>query len=310
MSTGPFEIVGIGEVLWDLLPAGKQLGGAPANFICHAHALGAVARLVSRVGHDDLGREIITRFADRGLPTDTITIDHSAPTGTVSVNVSADGQPHYTIHENVAWDSLEASPEALAAVTRAHAVCFGTLGQRTRAASAGIHLLLAATRPETLRMFDINLRPPFVDSEVITKSLTAANALKLNEQELPVLADMFGLSGPTFHQLATLAVRFSLRLIVLTRGADGSLLLAGGELFEQPGTQIVVRDTVGAGDAFTAASVLGFLRQWPLEKISNHANAVAAFVCSQAGATPPLPEELRQPFIDPAPVQETAHPIS
>jgi fructokinase len=310
MSNAPFEIVGLGEVLWDLLPAGKQLGGAPANFICHAHALGAVARLVSRVGNDDLGREIITRFAQRGLPTDTISVDPFAPTGTVSVEVSPDGQPQYVIHESVAWDRLEASPEALAAVAGADAVCFGTLGQRTKAANTTIHALLAAAQPDALRIFDINLRPPFVDHHVIARSLAAANALKLNEQELPVLAGIFGLRGSPAEQLAALAVRFSLRLVVLTRGGDGSLLLSDGAFFEQPGTPVPVRDTVGAGDAFTAATVLGFLRRWPLEKISRHANAVAAFVCSQAGATPPLPEDLRQPFIDLTSTVKISQPIS
>jgi len=296
MTAPGFQIVGFGEVLWDLLPAGKQLGGAPANFVCHAHALGASARLVSRVGNDALGREIIASFAARGLPTETIAVDAEAPTGSVSVEVGPGGQPRYTIHENVAWDRLEASREALAAVERADAICFGTLGQRTKAASESIGTLLAAARPDALRVFDINLRPPFVDPDVIAKSLFAANVLKLNEDELPVLARLFDLSGEPARQIAALADRFSLQFVALTRGADGSLLFADGVLMEQAGSPTAVRDTVGAGDAFTAALVLGFLRRWPLKRISRHANAVAAFVCSQPGATPPLPEALRQPF--------------
>jgi len=291
-----FKIVGIGEVLWDLLPAGKQLGGAPANFVCHARALGADARLISRVGDDTDGREIIERFQARGLPTDTLEIDPSAPTGTVSVTVDAQGHPQYLIHENVAWDRIAADEVALEAVRNADAVCFGSLAQRTPHVVQTVATLLAATRPDALRIFDINLRPPFILPDVITSSLTAANGLKLNEQELPVLAELFQLTGSPAEQIAALAQRFSLRLIALTRGGDGSMLWADGQLVEQSGTPITVRDTVGAGDSFTTAVTVGFLHRWPLAQISQHANAVAAYVCSQAGATPPLPATLLQPF--------------
>lgn len=296
MNPPPFQIIGLGEILWDLLPAGKQLGGAPANFVCHAHALGADARLISRVGDDAAGREMLARFAALGLPTDTIAVDTNAPTGTVSVEVTAGGQPRYSIHENVAWDRIEASPQALAAIQHADAICFGTLAQRTPSAEMAIARLLAAARPDALRIFDINLRPPFVDRGVIARSIAAANVLKLNEQELPVLAEIFGLAGEPARQLAALAARFSLRLVALTRGGDGSLLFADGVITEEASAPTSVRDTVGAGDSFTAALVAGFLRGWPLEKISHHANAIAAFVCSQPGATPPLPEALRAPF--------------
>lgn len=296
MNSPQLQIVGIGEILWDLLPAGKQLGGAPANFVCHAHALGAHAQLISRVGHDAAGQEIIDRFQARGLPTETIGIDATAPTGTVSVEVDAAGLPQYTIHENVAWDRIGADPAALRAVHHADAVCFGSLAQRTKHVAATVATLLAATRPNALRIFDINLRPPFISPQVINSSLTAANVLKLNEQELPILAELFQLSGNAAQQLAALAERFSLRLVALTRGGEGSMLFAGGHLVEQPGSSITVRDTVGAGDSFTAAVALGFLHDWPLEKISHHANAVAAYVCSQSGATPPLPEALLEPF--------------
>jgi fructokinase len=297
MMTAPkFQIVGVGEVLWDLLPAGKQLGGAPANFVCHAHALSAAARLVSRVGRDASGREILDRFAALGVPTEAIAEDAEAPTGSVSVQVGPDGQPRFTIHENVAWDRLVASEEALSAMAGANAICFGTLAQRTEVARQAIATLLAATRPEALRIFDINLRPPFIDGDVITTSLAAANVLKLNEQELPVLAELFGLDGSPARQVAELAERFSLRLVALTRGSEGSLLFADGAPFEQPAFPTTVRDAVGAGDSFTAAVTMGMLLGWPLAQISHHASAIAAFVCSQPGATPPLPEALRAPF--------------
>ena len=285
-----YEVVGIGEILWDLLPSGKQLGGAPANFTCHAWALGAEARLVSRVGEDDLGCEIIERWTARSMPTDTIEIDRERPTGTVSVELDADGQPKYTIHERVAWDRIEADDAALNAVSMADAVCFGTLAQRTKSARAALEVLLSASRPDALRIFDVNLRPPFVARDVIVESMKPANVLKLNEHELPVLADIFSLSGSPAEQIAELARRFELRLVALTRGGEGSLLFADGALSEHPGLYTKVVDTVGAGDAFTAALTLGFLQDWNLDRINYWANEVASYVCSQPGATPIIPE--------------------
>jgi fructokinase len=303
-----YEIVGIGEVLWDLLPSGKQLGGAPANFTCHAWALGAEARLVSRVGEDALGREIIERWAARGLQTDTIAVDKERPTGTVSVELAPDGQPQYTIHERVAWDRIEADDVALDAVGRADAVCFGTLAQRTKSTRASVEVLLTASRPDALRIFDVNFRPPFVARDVIVESMKPANVLKLNEHELPVLAEIFSLSGSPAEQLAALATRFELRLVALTRGGEGSLLFADGAYSEHPGLKATVLDTVGAGDAFTAVLTLGVLEGWDLDRINQHANQVAAFVCSQPGATPKLPEALREPFAGGA--QRTSDPVS
>jgi fructokinase len=297
MTSPQFKIVGIGEVLWDLLPAGKQLGGAPANFICHAHALGADARLISRVGDDAAGREILERFRARGLPMEAIGIDPTAPTGTVSVEVGAEGHPKYTIHENVAWDRIAADSAALAAVRNADAICFGSLAQRTNFVRETIAGLLAGANKDALHVFDINLRPPFINRDAIAQSVASADILKLNEEELPILAGMFQLTGSPAQQLAALAARFPIQLIVLTRGAEGSMLFAGGTLCEHPVSPIEVRDTIGAGDSFTAAVTIGFLRQWPLEKIADHASAVAAYVCTQPGATPPLPEALRRPFL-------------
>jgi fructokinase len=299
MTMPKFQIVGIGEILWDLLPAGKQLGGAPANFVCHAHALSASARLISRVGQDPAGQEIIARLAAFGLPTATIGVDAAAPTGTVSVEIAADGQPRYVIHEDVAWDRIEASADMLAAVRRADAICFGTLAQRTTFACESIGALLQAARPDSWRIFDINLREPFIDRDVIARSLTVANVLKLNEHELPILAGLFDLRGEVIPQIAALVDRFSLRLVALTRGSHGSLLFTSSGVEDHAGMPTTVRDTVGAGDAFTAALAMGLLRGWPLPKISHHANAIAAFVCSQPGATPPLPDTLREPCNSP-----------
>ena len=286
------EIVAVGEVLWDLLPSGRKMGGAPANFACHARALGAGSRLITRVGDDDLGREILEWLPRHGLPTDTVEVDREAPTGTVSVELGLDGQPRFTIHENVAWDRIEAGPRALAAAAGADAVCFGSLAQRGEASRQAIQAVVQATRPGALRIFDVNVRPPFVDRDVIAASLGMASVLKLNDQELPLLAEMLGLAGGVREQMAELSRRFELSAIALTRGSQGSLVHRGGEWSDHPGEPVEVVDTVGAGDAFTAVLAVGLLSGWPLDAINRKANRVAAYVCSQPGATPPLPESL------------------
>lgn len=291
------EILAVGEVLWDLLPTGKQLGGAPANFTYQSRSLGADARLVTRVGDDALGREVLERFRLLGLPTDTVQIDPELPTGTVDVVIAQDGQPQFTIREQVAWDRITADDHSLELASRSDAVCFGSLSQRTKAARAAIRSLVSAARPGALRLFDVNLRPPFVDRDVIAESLTLASALKLNDQELPTLASMFELTGDDRNVMTGLADRFGLSLVALTRGAHGSVLFAGGLWSDQPGLSVEVSDTIGAGDAFTAALVVGHLAGRSLDEINRHANEVAAFVCSQPGGTPTLPDSLRFPSI-------------
>jgi len=290
-----WQIVGLGEVLWDLLPTGPQLGGAPANFVCHARALGAEARLISRVGNDDLGREIIARLDALGLWTDCLATDALRPTGTVSVELDA-GQPRYIIHENVAWDFIEATPCALAAVRAADAVCFGTLAQRSRVSHDAIRALVSAAATGALRVCDVNLRQHFYSAELLRDSLALANVVKLNDTELPILADALSLPGDVRGQLAALVDRFALRQVVLTRGAHGSLLFDGYNWAEHPGVSVEVEDTIGAGDSLTAAVTLGLLAGWDLETIGDRANRVAAYVCSREGATPPLPEHLVAPF--------------
>ncbi|WP_020473979.1 carbohydrate kinase family protein [Zavarzinella formosa] len=290
------RITAIGEVLWDLLPEGRQLGGAPANFACHARSLGADATLISRVGQDDLGREVLARFAAKGFPPETIQQDNNAPTGTVSVEVDAGGQPKYTIHADVAWDHLQADESAGQAVAKADAICFGSLGQRSALARSSIQTLVKSARPETLRVFDVNLRPPFWTREVVEQSIRLADVLKLNDQELPILAGLFGISGDEREQVTGLAGRFHLKLVALTRGAGGSLLLAEERWSEHPGFPVTVRDAVGAGDSFTATLVVGWLRHHDLDDINRMANEVAAYVCTQPGATPDLPERLTARF--------------
>ena len=287
-----FRLVGIGEVLWDLLPDGPQLGGAPANFAYHTRSLGARAALVTRLGNDDLGRAILSRFERMDIPLDTVQVDEVAPTGTVTIAVSADGVPSYTIHENVAWDRLLVTEPALEALRAADAVCFGSLGQRGQPARSSIQRLVAATPAHALRVFDVNLRQDYFSRAVLEQSLVLANVLKLNDQELPVLAEIFGLDGSTRDQIAALAEMFDLRLVALTRGPAGSLLFESGEWSDCSRVETLVVDTIGAGDAFAAALVVGMLRKYKLPDINALANEVARHVCAHAGATPPLPRKL------------------
>ena len=291
-----FRVVGVGEVLWDLLPAGPQLGGAPANFAYHAHALGASASLVTRVGNDDLGRAILNRFEQLGLAPETMQVDEVAPTGTVTVALSGEGIPSYIIHENVAWDHLTVTTPALDAVRGADAICFGSLAQRNDRSRNTIQTLPAAAPTQALRVFDINLRQDYFSRDVIEQSLVLASVLKLNEHELGVLAQMFELTGSTRHQIEALTQTFHLQLVALTRGPAGSLLFQAGEWSDCPSVPTSVVDTVGAGDAFAAALVLGMLSKLPLGAINSLADEVARHVCSGAGATPPLPQGLAGRF--------------
>ncbi|MBI5424241.1 MAG: carbohydrate kinase [Opitutae bacterium] len=288
--------VGLGEVLWDELPAGRQLGGAPANFAYHTAALGAAATVVSRVGADAAGLDLLARLRALGLPTDAVEIDPRAPTSSVSVALDAAGHAHYTIHENVAWDFLAGESAGRAAIAAADAVCFGSLAQRTASARDAIHALLQRSRPGALRIFDLNLRQHYYSREVITASLALATMLKLNETELPVLRELFALPPDDRGALAELATRFQLRAAIFTRGADGCLVHAGGEWIDHPGKKVDVADTVGAGDSFTAAFAMGLLRGWSLATVVERAIDISAYVCTQRGATPKLPSEITAPF--------------
>jgi fructokinase len=297
-----FNVIGVGEVLWDLLLTGPQLGGAPANFAYHAHALGAQAQVITRVGKDDYGREIIRRFHEMGLPETGVQVDETAPTGIAKVELSGDGLAHFTIQENVAWDHIAVTTEALVAASEAHAICFGSLAQRSEPSRNTIQQLVAAAPADALRVFDINLRQQFYSRDVIEQSLQRANVLKLNDDELPTLAAMFNLTGAAEDHIERLAQMFGLRLVALTRGANGSLLyqkdndnneVRWSDCASRP---VKVVDTVGAGDSFTAALVLGLLRKMDLDEINAIANEVARYVCSQPGATPALPTEFAQRF--------------
>ncbi len=288
-----FVLVGLGEVLWDLLPSGRQLGGAPTNFAYHACALGGRGVVVSCVGDDEQGRDILQRFEAMGLETGAIATDTNHPTGTVTVEVSDQGQPDFTIHENVAWDYIPAGAGILGLAGRADLVCFGSLGQRCETSRRTIQQFLAATRPGCLRFFDVNLRQHFFTRDVIARSLELSDVLKLNDEELPVVAELLSIPGEQDEVLTELLRRFSLRLVVLTRGADGSVIRSADQESVCGGKKIEVADTVGAGDAFTATVAVGLLRGVDLETIHLHAQRVAGFVCTQPGGTPDMPAELR-----------------
>ncbi|HEU5072367.1 MAG TPA: carbohydrate kinase [Verrucomicrobiae bacterium] len=291
-----FKVIGLGEVLWDVLPSGLQLGGAPANFACHARQLGADVQVITRVGRDAPGRRVLERFREMEIETATVQVDDQLPTGTAGVALDADGTPRFTIHDNVAWDALAFTEEALAAARGADALCFGTLAQRTRAAAAVIQRLVTAAPAAAWRVFDINLRQDACERGTIERSLEAANVLKLNDHELAVLSPRFDLTGDSRQRIEQLAARFDLQLVALTRAERGSLLYRPGQWSELPGRRFAVVDTVGAGDAFAAALVMGLLHQLPLADIHRHAADVACHVCACPGATPLLPPSLRSAF--------------
>lgn len=287
-----FTLVGLGEILWDILPGGKQLGGAPANFAYHAQALGAQGVVVSCVGDDLSGKEISARLDQLRLTRDYIALDKEHPTGTVTVQLDKDGKPDYTIHENVAWDFIPSDSALAELAGQANAVCFGSLCQRSAVSRKTIGEFLQATKRDCIRVFDINLRQSYFNRETIHNMLQLSDVLKLNDEELSVVAELLRMSGSETDTLSQLTDTYALRLIVLTRGANGSRLFGQGGDSSHHGFAADVADTVGAGDAFTAAITLGLLHDRPLDAINEQANRLAAFVCSQRGATPKLPNSL------------------
>lgn len=289
-------VVGLGEILWDIFPDRATFGGAPANFACSAAGLaGSAARvcMAGAVGDDDLGRRALGEFTARGVDVSAVAV-LPRPTGRVDVTLDAAGHASYVFAPDRAWDAVPWSDslESLAAATSA--VCFGTLGQRGAESRATIRRFLAAVPSPALTILDVNLRPPFWTPEVLRGSMTLANVFKCNDDELPVVAKVLGVSGSPEGILGGLVERYSLRLAALTRGARGSLLVAAdGRVSDLPGIPVDVVDTVGAGDAFTAAVALGLLAGWPLGELHAHADSVAAYVCTQAGGTPPIPADVR-----------------
>ncbi len=288
-----YSLVGIGELLWDIFPTGKELGGAPANFAYHASALGGEGLIVSCVGSDHLGDEMLERLGTLFLSRKYVARELEHPTGTVSVNVGAGGNPSFTVQENVAWDFIPKSQQLMELGKRVNAVAFGTMAQRSEVSRATIQTFVSQIPSSVLRIFDINLRQTFYSREVIEWSLEACDVLKLNEEELQVLARLLSIEGDETQLLYDISRRFNLKLVALTKGAKGSVLYSHERFFVHEGYKTEVVDTVGSGDAFTAALALGMLGGQNLRTINDYANRVASFVCSKRGATPPLPEDLK-----------------
>jgi fructokinase len=294
-STHRPTIVGLGEVLWDVFPDGERFGGAPANFACAVAELAhdqADVCMVSGVGRDELGRRAFDSLAEHRVDaTHIATVDR--PTGTVIVELNRDASANYEFADDTAWDNNPWSDTLEQLAMRTHAVCFGTLGQRSTVSRRTIQQFLAAMSAASLRVLDVNLRPPFVSDRVLIESLQIANVLKLSDEELPELVRMCDLTGTTdVDKMRQLSRRFDLAAIALTRGPEGAVLLRGDEVIDCGGVDTEVVDTVGAGDAFAAAFVLGLLNNRPLDQIGHDACHVAAYVCSQRGATPHLPPSI------------------
>jgi fructokinase len=281
--------IGLGELLWDMFPEGKQLGGAPANFAYMTSLLGDEGIVVSRVGTDALGRGAGRRLERLGVRASHLQLDRDHPTGTVKVSVDPAGQPTFQIAESVAWDFFEWTPEWRALAQRADAVCFGSLAQRSSRSRATVRAFLKAVRPGTTRVFDVNLRQSFYDADTLSESAKLADIMKVNTDELAIVAKLLRIPFIYDEMRAANWLRdiLGLKLMCITRGAKGSLIVSADETSEHPGYRIHVADTVGAGDAFTAALVYHYLRHASVPTLNEAANRMGAWVSSQIGATPP-----------------------
>ncbi|MCP4782849.1 MAG: carbohydrate kinase [Fuerstiella sp.] len=286
-------IISFGEVLWDLFPEGEQFGGAPANFACHAAILGANVTMVSAVGEDRRGRQAVDILKSYGIDVSLLQPVADAVTGTVAVEIDSDGVPAFTIHENSAWDRLDWNIQLEARVAAADAVYFGTLGQRSEVSRFTIRQCVKAARAAGIpRVLDINLRAPFYDSEVIRESVRHASILKLSDEELSEVCAGCGIDNrdPPDAQLRRVLDTNNLDLVVMTRGAEGAVLVTADEIVQHPGIPTNVHDTVGAGDSFTAAFLLGLLRGEPHDQMLHKACVNAVATCGHTGAVPWRPE--------------------
>lgn len=284
-------IVGLGEALWDCLPEGKKLGGAPANFAYHTAQFGHEALAVSALGNDALGDETIAEFETKGVHHVMPRVDY--PTGTVQVELDTEGIPTYDIKEGVAWDNIPFTPEIEAIAKTCRCVCFGSLAQRSSVSRQTIQQFLDTTPMDCLKIFDINLRQTFYTKEVICNSLKHANILKINDEELVTIGRMFGYPGLDMENKCWLLLgKYNLDMLVLTCGVNGSYVFAPNLCSFQETPKVEVADTVGAGDSFTAAFASAILAGMPIPEAHKLAVEVSAYVCTQHGATPQLPQVL------------------
>lgn len=283
-------VVGIGEILWDILPGKKQPGGAPANFAYHASQLGADGRIVSAIGNDDLGDELVQALDERNQGYALERVPYA--TGCATVNPDTENDNRYSFTPDCAWDHLPFTSSLVELAQRTSACCFGSLAQRCPITRHAIARYIDAMPDESLKIFDINLRPPFIEPEVIRHSLNLCNVLKLNTDELDTLVPLIGLpDGSDEEQCRRLMQRFGISYVVLTQGEEGSSIFAPDESSMLPASPVDVVDTVGAGDAFTATFVVGLLSGLPLTDAHLRASDISAYVCTQHGATPPHPRK-------------------
>ena len=288
-------IVGMGEALWDMLPEGKKIGGAPANFAYHVSQFGLDSRVVSAIGKDELGDEILDVFAEKQLQHQIEQVDY--PTGTVQVTLDSEGVPCYEIKENVAWDNIPFTDALKRLAFSTRAVCFGSLAQRNVVSRATINRFLD-TMPDVdgqLKIFDINLRQQFYTKEVLAQSFEKCNVLKINDEELVVVSRMFGYPGIDLQDKCwILLAKYNLKMLILTCGTNGSYVFTPGTVSFQETPTVPVADTVGAGDSFTAAFCASTLAGKSVQDAHKLAVEVSAYVCTQSGAMPVLPDILKK----------------
>ncbi|MGH9494738.1 MAG: carbohydrate kinase family protein [Candidatus Sulfotelmatobacter sp.] len=281
------KVVGLGEVLWDVLPGRTCLGGAPANFAYITSLMGDQGIVASRVGEDSRGLEALRRMEEMSLDIDHVQTDRNHPTGTVDVTVDAEGTAQYKILHPVAWDFLEWTSDWQALAKSADAVCFGSLAQRSPESRRTISRFLAATSPGALKVFDVNLRQSYYSAELLSESMNLADIVKLNDDELPRIASLCKITHHgELSSARELAAAYHLKMVVVTRGGRGSLLVRDGSSSEHPGFKVRVADTVGSGDAFTAGLVHEYLHGASLDLMNEVANLVGAWVASEVGAMP------------------------
>ena len=284
------KIVGLGEALWDCLPEGKKLGGAPANFAYHAGQFGFDTLAVSALGEDALGEETIAALEEHRLSYLMPRIPY--PTGTVQVTLDEQGIPTYNIREGVAWDNIPFTPEIEQVARSCQAVCFGSLAQRSVVSRETIAKFLDSTPADCVKIFDINLRQSFFTKEIIEASMRRCNILKINDEELVVVSRMFGLPDlDEEKRCKQLIQEYNLDILVLTCGTNGSYVFTAGKSYYQPTPKVEVADTVGAGDSFTGSFCAAILKGKPIHEAHALAVNVSAFVCTQNGAMPPLPQD-------------------
>lgn len=284
-------IVGLGEALWDVLPEGKKLGGAPANFAYHAAQFGLDTIAISALGEDALAEETIDALKEHNLNYLMPRVPY--PTGTVQVTLSGEGIPTYDIKENVAWDNIPFDDDIQHIARNCRAVCFGSLAQRNIVSRETIHKFLDATPHDCVKIFDINLRQQFYTKEVIKESLLRCNILKINDEELVLIGRMFGYPGLDIENKCWLILgKYNLDMLVLTCGTNGSYVFTPGQMSFQETPKVQVADTVGAGDSFTGSFCAAILNGKSVPEAHKKAVEVSAFVCTQNGAMPPLPINL------------------